>query len=203
MLLQHLQQLAEAKSCWDSNGSNFLDTGRAPPSGTARALERLRALIEDSTRRYLHGSLKQLGGKAMDALQRIHVSIPSSWARVGCDAIMAMPHVHPKVAFAGSLYLDCVQGEDGSCGVYLQDPRTPAGMAEVPDTLRQRLGWGQLHRLQVAPGTLVLYPAWLQHGALMPRTATVANRSRAVISFLVAVQMQEKGDKLKRVAQEL
>ena len=43
-------------------------------------------------------------------------------------------------------------------------------MAEVPDTLRQRLGWGQLHRLQVAPGTLVLYPAWLQHGALMPRT---------------------------------
>lgn len=44
-------------------------------------------------------------------------------------------------------------------------------MAEVPDALRQRLGWGQLHRLQVAPGTLVLYPAWLQHGALMPRTS--------------------------------
>ena len=43
-------------------------------------------------------------------------------------------------------------------------------MAEVPEALRRRLGWGELHRLQVAPGTLVLYPAWLQHAALMPRT---------------------------------
>eukprot|EP00435_Cladocopium_sp_Y103_P054617 s1314_g17.t2 len=171
--------------CSDFNGTNFLETGRAlgGTAGTARALQKLRALIEDeSTRRYLRGALKQLGG-AMDALQRIHV--------------------HPKVAFAGSLYLDCVQGEDGSCGVYLQDPRTPAGMAEVPDVLRQRLGWGHLHRLHVAPGTLLLYPAWLQHAALTPRmfeATAAANRSRAVISFLVAVQMQEKGDKLKRAA---
>lgn len=57
--------------------------------------------------------------------------------------------------------------------VYLQDPRTPAGMAEVPDALRNRLGWGELQRLQVAPGTLVLYPAWLQHAALTPRTGGV------------------------------
>jgi len=50
--------------------------------------------------------------------------------------------------------------------VHLQDPRTPAGMAEVPDALRRRLGWGLVHELRVTAGTLLLYPAWLYHAPL-------------------------------------
>jgi len=39
-------------------------------------------------------------------------------------------------------------------------------MAEVPDALRRRLGWGLVHELRVTAGTLLLYPAWLYHAPL-------------------------------------
>ena len=136
--------------------------------------------FEESAQRYLQISLSGRGIE--ETLRHIHISVSSSWAKFGSSSYL--PHVHPKVALAGSLYLDCAP-----CGIYLLDPRPPAGMAEVPEALRKKLKWGEVQEVQVKPGSLVLYPAWLQHAPL----ANLANSSGQVqlISFTVAVQMKE------------
>eukprot|EP00434_Breviolum_minutum_P005151 symbB.v1.2.004542.t2/scaffold256.1/size249868/13 len=182
VLLHHLQQTA-VEGCWVFQQNNLLDLWDSHAGPVAEAVQLFRVHVEEATRRYLNMSLDHLGTGVPSALKRIHVSIPSSWARSGCPDDERLPHVHPRVAFAGSLYLDCID-----CGVHLQDPRTPAGMAEVPDALRRRLGWGLVHELRVTAGTLLLYPAWLYHAPLRSGR-TLANAS--VISFLVAVQLQE------------
>lgn len=88
-------------------------------------------------------------------LEKVHVSV-TSW--LGDDEL---PHVHPTLALAGTVYLECE-----ACGLYFLDPRPPAGMADLPETWRERLNWGQRHRVASATGQLLLYPAWLHHGHL-------------------------------------
>lgn len=136
-------------------------------------------MIQEATLQYLQTSLTDRGAEG--ALRRVHISVASSWVKLNSDQY-DLPHVHPKVAFAGSLYLDC-----DICGIYLQDPRTPAGMAEVPEALRRKLGWGELQKVHVDVGSLVLYPAWLQHAPL----GSGRRREERCISFTVAVQLKE------------
>ena len=86
-------------------------------------------------------------------LSKVHVSV-SSW--LGFEKL---PHVHPALALAGTLYLTCE-----ACGLYFLDPRPPAGLSELPESSKERLKWGQRHHVEAVAGQLLLYPAWLQHG---------------------------------------
>ncbi|CAJ1358785.1 unnamed protein product [Effrenium voratum] len=182
---------------WRSEGEDFLQQCAAAGGEVAVAASKLKSLLEEAALQYLQTALDE---RSPQLLSRLHTSIAASWARSGPRSWL-VPHVHAKVALAGSFYLDCggpLQEDDPAelCGVYLQDPRTPAGMAEVLESLRQKLGWGEAHHVRVRSGSLLLYPAWLQHAGLPP-SLNSSSKEEAVssVSFTVVVQLRESAER--------
>ncbi|CAJ1358788.1 unnamed protein product [Effrenium voratum] len=207
--IRHLARHAPLES-WRSEGEDFLQQCAAAGGEVAVAASKLKSLLEEAALQYLQTALDE---RSPQLLSRLHTSIAASWARSGPRSWL-VPHVHAKVALAGSFYLDCggplqalrlQRGADADgteddpaelCGVYLQDPRTPAGMAEVLESLRQKLGWGEAHHVRVRSGSLLLYPAWLQHAGLPP-SLNSSSKEEAVssVSFTVVVQLRESAER--------
>ncbi|CAE8661375.1 unnamed protein product, partial [Polarella glacialis] len=150
---------------------------------------------------------------------RLQIRVSESWASLtkspSAFGVFQVPHVHARAALAGSFYLDCgsedvliersvagpkarALGNQSTCGIFLEDPRTPAAVADMPESLRLRLGWGEAQTFQLPRGSLLLYPGWLQH-APSPRWSSSemgegeasARRQRVAVSFTIAVQLRD------------
>lgn len=190
-----------ANGAWRYPGADFLESCRSAGDPLAAAAKHLQRLIEETAAEYFRKAL----GREPSLVQRLHLSVKESWASAAFSTAMPWqePHVHPKVALSGVFYLECGgihQEHDNleECGLYLQDPRPPAGMTEVPESLRKKLGWGEASQVRVRAGSLLLHPAWLYHAGLPLSDALESSndtegspRLRTLVSFTVAVQLLE------------
>ncbi|CAE7380417.1 ARMC2 [Symbiodinium natans] len=214
LLAEHVRQQATkhgASGTWRYPGSDFLEHLTSAAGPTAAAAKRLRVFVEEAAMGYFRKAL----GREPTLLQRLHVTVASSWAAATtAGAAWQEPHVHPKAALSGAFYLECGGGLQESndteeCGIYLQDPRPPAGLAEVPEALRKKLGWGEAQKVWVRAGSLLLYPAWLYHSGLPLAPPSGGSgeqgrqRLRSLISFTAAVQLREIAPSGQQGSQEV
>eukprot|EP00930_Biecheleria_cincta_P058467 TRINITY_DN44295_c0_g1_i1.p1 TRINITY_DN44295_c0_g1~~TRINITY_DN44295_c0_g1_i1.p1 ORF type:complete len:294 (-),score=45.37 TRINITY_DN44295_c0_g1_i1:42-923(-) len=212
VMAAHVQALSsdvnQDEHSWQSAGKSFIEDCVAVGGPAAAAGFALRRHIEAAATSYFR---QALGAKAPKLADRVQVRVEHSWAHLVRGQEAELPHVHARAALAGTLYLQCEGGNKApdaaaqhGCGIFLQDPRTPAGTADMPESLRRRLGWGEVQSFRVSEGSLVLHPAWLQHAAL-PSLPTVSNsrgelHQRLGISFTVVVQLIERASETKSSA---
>lgn len=203
ILAAHVQALSSDagpdRGSWQSAGKSFIEDCVAVGGTAAAAGAALRRHVEAAATSYFR---EALAAKAPTLVDRVQVRLEHSWAHLVRGQEVELPHVHARAALAGTLYLRCGDAapDDAAqprCGIFLEDPRTPAGTADMPESLRRRLGWGEVQSFRLSPGSLVLHPAWLQHAALPPEPTVDSSREALLqqqslgISFTAVVQLKD------------
>ena len=92
------------------------------------------------------------------------------------------PHIHPNNYLSGAYYLKTGAGADV---IRFHDPRMQAGMI-VPPARDQNRANPDMVSLDVRPGMLVMFPAWLQH-SVPPNLSDEDRVSVALIPHTLAV----------------
>ncbi|CAE8600447.1 unnamed protein product, partial [Polarella glacialis] len=206
LLLSHVQRLTSGQGSdgsWLSNGHRFLEDCTAAGGTAAAAGARLRAHIEEAAReRGTSEEPWQTGRRSLLTGYR------SEFLKAGLLSPKALQHLASSrfhMYTLGPLWpapstwtAARALGNQSTCGIFLEDPRTPAAVADMPESLRLRLGWGEAQTFQLPRGSLLLYPGWLQH-APSPRWSSSemgegeasARRQRVAVSFTIAVQLRD------------
>ena len=112
-------------------------------------VEEFRQLVDTAVRGILDG----------ERLKYKSIRITGCWANIGFPGSQHRPHTHPNNFLSGVYYVKVAQGGHT---INFHDPRPQAGVIFPPsDELTQFTA--QKVTLDVRPGTLFLFPAWLNH----------------------------------------
>jgi uncharacterized protein (TIGR02466 family) len=101
--------------------------------------------------------------------------ITGCWANVNPPGVAHRSHSHPNNYLSGVYYLQAPAGADT---INFHDPRVQAAVIRPPVTELTAANTDQVV-VRVEPGTLLLFPAWLQHSV----EANDSDRERISISF--------------------
>ncbi len=102
-------------------------------------------------------------------------AITGCWANYNPVGSLNSAHTHPNNYLSGVYY---VQTPGGADSIEFTDPRA-AAVAMMPRTRQLNRFNGNRMTVQVKPGRLVVFPAWLSHGVPVNRT----NQERMSIAF--------------------
>lgn len=152
---------------WRSQGDRFLSQCMVAGERVAAAARALQAFLEESMLQYLRRAL----GRNSGVVSTLAITIEGSWASISGQGTRQPPHVHSMMGLSGTYYLDC--GTNGSaagngpalCAVTLEDPRPPAATSDMPELLREKLGFGTSKTFRLMPGSVLVHPSWLVHAA--------------------------------------
>lgn len=170
---------ADEGFCWRSPGARFLGDAIEAGGAVGDAARALVRRLQRAGERYFRETLRDPSLAA-----RVEVVLGESWASLlrgpgssrGGSALAGLqpagggePHTHGGTALTGTYYVDCGTDFGGSqesrCSMWLEDPRPPASIAELPPAVRERLGFGVARRFDLTAGFAVLHPPWLLHAA--------------------------------------
>ena len=114
---------------------------------------------------------------ALDYLQvtQKQAAITGCWANINAPGTPHRLHSHRNNFLSGAYY---VQTQDGADSINFFDPRPQAGVIRPP-VARMTPENTEMVVLKVAVGSLLLFPAWLQHSVDVNRSA----RPRISFSF--------------------
>ncbi|WP_275100097.1 2OG-Fe(II) oxygenase family protein [Sedimenticola hydrogenitrophicus] len=101
--------------------------------------------------------------------------ITGCWANVNPPGVAHRSHSHPNNYLSGVYYLQTPAGADS---INFHDPRVQAAIIRPPVTELTAANTDQVV-VRVEPGTLLLFPAWLQHSV----EANGSDAERISISF--------------------
>lgn len=101
--------------------------------------------------------------------------ITGCWANINPPGVAHGVHSHPNNYLSGVYYLQAAAGADT---INFHDPRIQAAVIRPPVTELTAANTDQVV-VRVEPGTLLLFPAWLQHSV----EANGSDRERISISF--------------------
>lgn len=190
----HLRRLAATETpeirsnrngAWQSRNKAFLvPDSHAADSGIRGHVKRLRAGIARALRQYLETHLAETDG----AMPEFEVTIDASWANVNPPCGINGPHVHPFSAISGAYYVACGGNATAEkpCTISLMDPRPSAPLAHLPAEVRDSLDFGIDWTLSLWPGTVLVFPSWLQHW--VPPHAP-GGGARITVSFNAGVRL--------------
>jgi len=125
----------------------------------------------------LTGALRQLTGSVLDVLRVGHdgFAITGCWANVNAPGAAHPVHHHPNNFLSGVYY---VRVRDGSDVIQFHDPRPQVRVIRPP--VRALTGDNtDLVAVRVDPGTLLVFPAWLEHSV----PPNQSNELRISLSF--------------------
>ena len=158
-----------------------LDTLRGDPAPLAageswqspHALHRFEELAELAV-------IIEEGARAVLKFQRIgceDLRITGCWANINAPGAVHRMHSHPNNFLSGAFY---VKVQAGANTINFHDPRPQTGVIRPPVT---ELTSGNTDQVvvQVADGTLLLFPAWLPHSV----DANASAEARVSVSFNV------------------
>lgn len=125
----------------------------------------------------LMGLLRKAVKASLDFLQVDYrdFAITGCWANFNPPGGQNSAHTHPNNYVSGVYYVRTPSGTDS---IEFTDPR-PAATAFMPRAKQLNRFNGNRMSVQVAPGRLVLFPAWLSHSVPVNRT----NQERISIAF--------------------
>lgn len=172
ILAEHVRDLASKVSGgqtppeWRSPDTQFLQGSAAGVTNSIGGHENVekmksivRRFVEASLRRYLR---EALNGSRVTGL--VDVGIEKSWATLSSRWAHEAPHVQAQTSLIGTFFAACGGGGAGStCETRLEDPRPPAATSDMPQILRERLGFGEAHTFKLRPGSVLIHPAWIVH----------------------------------------
>lgn len=136
-------------------------------------------LQQDARFAELCGLIRGAARGALEMLQLDHggFEITGCWANINPPGAMNQPHNHPNNFLSGTYY---VQTPAGAGEIVFADPR-PQAFAIFPKVKAYNRFNGNELRVEVKPGRMVLFPAWLMHSVPPNRGAG----ERISISFNV------------------
>ncbi len=105
-----------------------------------------------------------LQGSVTSVLQSLKIKHPAfevtgCWANISGPAAPHKMHTHPNNYLSGVYY---VKTQDKANSIYFYDPRHQVGVISPETTERGPATAGKVS-LQVDPGTMIIFPSWLQH----------------------------------------
>jgi len=108
----------------------------------------------------LTGWIQQAAAQVLQALHIQHpLAITGCWANVNAPGTGHRLHSHRNNYLSGAYY---VQVHDGADSINFFDPRPQAGVMR-PTTAQPTEYNTEVAAVRVIPGSLILFPAWLQH----------------------------------------
>lgn len=121
--------------------------------------------------------LRQTARGICNALTLLYddVQVTGCWANVSEHGQPHRPHIHPNNFLSGAYYVKTGAGADA---IRFHDPRMQAGMI-VPPARDQNRANPDTMTLDVRPGMLVMFPAWLQHSV----PPNLSDESRVSVAF--------------------
>ena len=93
--------------------------------------------------------------------------ITGCWANIGAPGAKHSAHMHPNNFLSGVYY---VQTGEGAATINFHDPRSQTGIVRPPVRELTADNADQVV-IQIREGTLLLFPAWLQHSVDENRSA--------------------------------
>lgn len=148
------------------------DTGAAPDRWQS-----IHSLHELAEFQELNASIREASAGALDnwRIKERDVEITGCWANVNAPGSSHGIHSHPNNYLSGVYY---VSVPDGGDTINFHDPRVQTGILRLPVTALTADNADQVV-VQVKEGTLLLFPAWLQHSV----DANRGTEARISVSF--------------------
>lgn len=103
------------------------------------------------------------------------IEITGCWANINFPGVAHRGHTHPNNYLSGIYY---VQTPDGADTINFHDPRAQTAIIRPPVTALNSVNTDQVV-VRVRSGTLLLFPAWLEHSV----DANLSDGERISISF--------------------
>ena len=146
-------------------------------SAKAPAAKKLRAEIQRAVTTFMTDMAADATyhPAGLPAVDELTLDVYSSWANVNPPNASNSPHVHPG-ALAGVYY---VASGGADTPISFTDPRPPAEYGQGYKWFQ----FGGKVSITNEPGSLLLFPAWLQHYVSTHR----GNQSRVSVSFNVNI----------------
>lgn len=198
--VQRFPQSGKRDESGDQPGSHFLKDCLGARGAGGRAARFLVKFFEGSCLQYFKESLRDTA-----LSERIDVQVDASWVTFLNGSDHKEATVQPHAAIKGTYFAECGSvGGQTSCGVVLEDPRPPAGIADLPHAVRARLGFGTAQRRTLGPGSVLIYPPWVVHrlearGGAGDAAGDGAG-SAVAVSFTATVRVRERGSPPQRPA---
>lgn len=153
-LATHLRDLRDIDPKWRASGGAGFWQSRDDLSGTEELAE-LVSLVDEASRAAL--SLLQV---------QCTLKITGLWGNISRGQTALHEHTHPNNFLSGVFY---VRMPEGAGAIVFKDPR-PQTRILRPRTLRDNPLNSLEFECAATAGTLLLFPAWLEHGVRPSRT---------------------------------
>jgi uncharacterized protein (TIGR02466 family) len=119
------------------------------------------------------------GAMAFLGLRQRSASITGMWININPPGARNSGHTHPNNFLSGVYYVETPVGEDR---IDFADPRAQAEVMMPPVAEGNRFN-GNIITMDVRPGLMILFPAWLRHSVPINRS----NADRISIAFNLMV----------------
>jgi uncharacterized protein (TIGR02466 family) len=146
----------------EASGAPLRDPGPGRSWQSSQTLHRLDALAE------LVSAISHLATAALEFMHVGHqgFEITGCWANVNAPGAAHAPHHHPNNFLSGSYYVTTPPAADT---IQFHDPRPQTRIIRPPVRELSNENTDQVV-VRVQPGTLLLFPAWLEHSVAPNRS---------------------------------